>query len=62
MMVEVHEQEGYVVFSSAMFSKDGKPSLHMAFATKRRPPDPKDKPGFGWVRIRDNWYQLRRVP
>ncbi|MGA8261051.1 MAG: hypothetical protein WB783_12625 [Arenicellales bacterium] len=62
MVVEVHEKEGYVVFSSAMFSKDGEPSLHMAFATNGRPPDPRDEPGFGWVRVRDSWYELRRAP
>lgn len=57
-MVEVHEKESYVVFSSAMFSGDGKPSLQMAFATSGPPPDPEDKPGWGWVRVRDTWYQL----
>lgn len=60
--VEVHEKEGYVVFSSAMFSGDGGPLLHMAFATEGRPPAPADKPGWAWVRVRDGWYQLLPKP
>lgn len=62
MMVEVHGKEGYVVFTSAMFSANGRPLLHMAFATDGPPPDPGDKPDLHWVPVRDSWYQLRAAP
>lgn len=62
MEVRIHEDDGYVAFSSAMFSRSDKPSLHMAFAPQGPPPDPGDRPGFGWVPVRDGWYQLQPVP
>jgi len=62
MVVEVHEKEGYVVFSSAMFSADGKPLLRMAFATDGPPTDPKGETGKRWVPVGDSWYQLQDAP
>lgn len=60
--VDVHEQEGYVVFSSAMFSETREPTLHLAFSPEGPPPAPKDKLGVAWVSVRDAWYQLRPAP
>lgn len=62
MAVDVRAEEGYVVYSSDMFTGAGKPMLHMAFATAGPPPDPPDQPGSGWVRVRDSWYWLRPAP
>lgn len=62
MEVQVHEGEGYVVFSSAMFSGDGGPVLDMAFAPGGPPPRPANNPGLDWVRVRGAWYQLRPAP
>lgn len=62
MEVRIHEREGYVVFTSTMFSGDNGPPLHMAFAPDGRPPAPDDMPGLDWVRVRDGWYQLRPAP
>jgi hypothetical protein len=62
MTVRVNEQEGYVVFSSTMFSgEDGKP-MDMAFAVGGPPPRPEDRPGFDWVHVRESWYLLRPAP
>lgn len=60
--VAVHGREGYVVFSSDMFVAGGRPVLHMAFAPGGAPSAPADKPGSGWVHVRDAWYQLRPAP
>lgn len=62
MEVQVHEREGYVVFTSTMFSGDDGPALYMAFAPEGRPPRPEDRPGQDWVGVRDAWYQLRPAP
>jgi len=59
MEVRVHEREGFVVFSSDMFTGRGGPVLHMAFSPDGPPQAPDDHPGFAWVRVRDAWYQLR---
>lgn len=62
MTVRVHEEEGYVEFSSTMFAGDGGPSLDLAFAPAGAPPGPANRPGFTWVRVRDGWYRLQPVP
>lgn len=62
MQVDVHAPEGYVVFSSAMFSQTGDYSLHLAFSPEGPPPSPADKPALRWVPVRDAWYQLRPAP
>lgn len=62
MEVQVHEREGYVVFTSNMFARDGGSVLHMAFAPQGRPAVPEDAAGMGWARVRDGWYQLRPAP
>ena len=61
-IVDVHEQEGYVVYSTAMFSETGVPTLHLAFSPEGPPPIPEDKPGSTWIPVRDAWYRLRPAP
>ena len=61
MDVKVHAEEGYVVFSSSMFSATGDAVLHMAFSPAGPPPGPEDR-AFGWIRVGDGWYQLRPAP
>jgi len=62
MEIEVNAPDGYVVFSSAMFSKTGDYTLRLAFSPQGPPPDPVDEPALGWVPVRDGWYQLRAAP
>jgi hypothetical protein len=61
-IVEVDEEGGYVMYSSAMFSETGEPTLHMAFSPEGTPPIPEDRPDSIWVPVRDAWYQLRPAP
>lgn len=61
MDVDVHPEDGYVVYSSDMFKSTGKPVLHMAFALGGPPPVPEDHPGT-WARVQDTWYWLRPAP
>lgn len=59
--IDVHAEEGYVVYSSDMFAGAGTPLLHMAFAPGGPPPAPADRPGH-WARVRDSWYRLQPAP
>lgn len=62
MEIRIYEDQGYVEFSSSVFSRSDEPPLHMAFAPQGPPPEPAEKPGLGWVPVRDGWYQLQPVP
>lgn len=59
MVVNVYDEQGYVVFTSDMFASGGGPVLSMAFAPPGPPPAPRER---DWVHVRDSWYQLRPAP